>query len=266
MENQPNNRTVRIHDQWRHLIYITLVLLGAAALFLRLSGGADDESFFLHSRDPTEEGHRDQLLRVTSSRKTLLSNCNRHHRRPNKCNGISGCKHNGINCVPENMIQFANTDADFCSQHHEKGKKCRRSGCAWNHSDRACKKPSHECEAYNGRVRICNSVSQCVFNLDSRQCELMSNMSAGFTINVCTKKSNRDCKGHSSCSWKKRQCSLTSSLSNTVEQQTQTQATQATQQVATTTKATTAAQGGLTPCLEWHPLTGQSLGAEKPIW
>ena len=293
MDNQPNNnRTARIRSPWRHLIHISFVLLGAAALFLRFSGNGDgyyEENFLLSTNNghEEEEGHQRHLLRLTS-RRTAEANCNRHHRRPNKCNNISGCSHNGHMCVPKNMmtLQFANTDADFCSQHNGRGRRCKRSGCAYIKSTKMCKKPSHECEVYNGRTRICNKFDQCVFNTGTRTCEMMAQTS--LVINVCTKMRYRSCKREtSSCMWKDRSCSL---KSGNIEQNT---ATLATTTTATTTKATTTKTtppatttttkttttktttpattttttkttqaAGSTQCWDWHPKPGTS----QPVW
>jgi len=285
--NQPNNnRTARIRSQWRHLIHVSFVLLVAAALFLRFSGNGEDGYYnenFLHSTNnghEEEEGHQRHLLRVTS-RRTAEANCNRHHRRPNKCNKISGCSHNGHMCVPKNMmtLQFANTDADFCSQHNGRGRRCKRSGCAYIKSTKTCKKPSHECEVYNGRTRICNKFDQCVFNTGTRTCEMMAQSSVA--INVCTKMRYRSCKREtSSCMWKDGSCSLKGNIEQntatlatqqtTTTTTTKTTTTKATTPATTTTKATTTkattpatttktTQAAVsTQCWDWHPVPGTS--------
>ena len=181
MDNQPNNnRTTRIQGRWRHLIYISFVLLGAAALFLRFSGDGDgyyyEENFLFSSTE--EEGHHRHLLRIMSSRRTTEANCNQYHSRPNECNKIPGCSHDKTACVSQNMMtmRFANMNADLCSQHNGRGQRCSKSGCTYHTSDGTCKK-SHECEAYNGQAGVCNSYDQCVFNSDTQQCEMMMQMS-----------------------------------------------------------------------------------------
>ena len=257
MDNQPNNRPARIQGQWKNLVNISCFILGAAALFLRLSG---DDNFYWNFLPSTNEerGHRHLLRDI--SRRTAEANCNRFHRRPNRCNSITGCSHNGTACVPQHMMmmQFSNAASDICSRHNGKGRRCKRSGCAYQRSDKTCKIPNNECEPYNGRARVCNRNQKCVYNRGPRTCELMTETSVA--MNSCTKKGYRQCKGDTTnCIWKNRVCSLKSSSGTTIQQQS---ATLATTTTTTTTKATQAA--GSTTCWEWHPKPGQTGGA--PVW
>ena len=259
MDNQPNNRPPRIQGRWRNIINISFFLLAAVALFLRLSN--DDNSYwnFLPSNNE-EGGHHRHLLRDIS-RRTAQANCSKHNKRRRRCNRTNRCAFIGNACVPQEtmMMQFASLPSNHCSKHNGKGRRCRRNGCAWNKSNRTCKKPDNSCEPFNRRARSCNNKATCVFNGLSRKCEQMTQTS--MAINVCTKKRYKSCKGHSSCIWKNRVCSL---KDDTIVQQTATQATQqvTTTTTTTTTKATQAA--GSTTCWEWHPLPGQTGGT--PVW
>lgn len=248
MEDQPINRRARIQDPWRHLINLSLILLGTAALIVRFGNGDGHTDFDL-------TGHGRHLIRI--ARRTATPNCNRFHRRPNMCNAIEGCTHNRTACVPKAMmtLQFASTDNDYCANFDNAARRCRRNGCAWNKSDRTCMRATHECEFHNGRARICNSFEQCVFNSGTRDCELIQQTS--MVMNVCTKQGYRKCRKDSRCQWKDRNCTLKgdSSSSGTIQQQTGTQATQ-----AVTTTTTTKAAAGTTQCLPWHPLPGQTSG------
>jgi len=262
-------------------MHITFAFLVAAALFLRFSGGGGYyENLLVSSSSQNEEDRRD-LLRVTSRRRT--ADCNQYHRDPTSCNRITGCQHNRTACVPKDMMtmQFANKDVTLCSQHNGLGVRCRRNGCAFNRSDRTCSLPTHECQPFNGRVRICNSYDKCIFNHSKGQCELITQTSVA--INACTKKRYRACRYDPSCGWHSRQCLLQSSIIGQTatlatqpgQQATQSAATMATQpgQQATQSAVTLATQPGQqatqsaggTACWEWHPLMGQS-GGDAPTW
>ncbi len=95
MDDQPNNRSARIQGRWRHLIHLSIFLLGAAALFLRLGGDNDGYWNFLLSNnnieDEEDEGHRRHLLRDTVSRRTAVVNCSKFNRRRRKCRRNNGC-------------------------------------------------------------------------------------------------------------------------------------------------------------------------------
>ncbi len=275
MVDQPNDRPARIRGHWRHLIHLSIFILGAAALYLRLSG--DDGGYwnFILSNNSleVEEGQSRHLLRDIS-RRTALANCNKFHRKPSKCNNRSGCAHNGSICVPEQMMmmQFSNMADDVCTQYNGKKRKCKKSGCAYIRSSKSCKLPSHECEAYNGRARICNRLDKCVFHPGSQQCDLMTQTS--LAINSCTKKRYRACKKDSNCSWKNRTCDLksggntgmqaTATTTTTTTATTTTTTTTTPAATTTTTTTTTTPAAGSTTCLEWHPLPGQQTG--HPTW
>ena len=62
MDDQPDNRPARIQGQWRHLIHISIFILGAAALYLRLSGHDDGYWNFLVSNNNLEQEEEVQIM------------------------------------------------------------------------------------------------------------------------------------------------------------------------------------------------------------
>ena len=73
---------------------------------------------------------------IDNSSRRHLSAC-KWHRKPNKCNKVAGCTHDGIRCIgtisPAPRIASLN-----CSLFHRKRRKCMRNGCHFDIPTRQC--------------------------------------------------------------------------------------------------------------------------------
>lgn len=285
----------RCRRQWKQAVNITFLTLSLAALLLRTTSVYADEgglrnlfSTTLSSSDGLRN-HRDGdydgdglflTQREQQHSRQLASDdniCWLLSRSEKRCNRRTGCKHNGTNCVPNNMIALSSSTAEIhelCGV-NKWSRICLRNGCHWNHGNRKCEGPSHECQVHSGRARSCNSQEDCVFNHATKTCDMISDTTV--TITKCTKHSYRSCWYDNDCGWTSRQCWLKGTEPSDEQQNSQliTSTTTTTTTAATTTTTTTAATtttngGGGFVCPPWHPLQYKTDGSghqnSKPIW
>ena len=293
----------RCRRQWRQTaVNITFLTLSLAALLIRTTSVHADEGG-LRNLFPTTlssldglSNHRDGEngggLFLTQreqqrSRQLATDRCWIYSRSESRCNRRKGCKHNGTNCVPDNMIALSSSTEEV----HETcgvnrwSRICLRNGCHWNTVDRKCEGPSHQCQVHSGRARSCNGQEDCVYNSATNTCDMMSDTTV--VITKCTKHSYRGCWYDNDCGWKSRQCWLkgteptdgeqqnsqqvTSTTTTTTTTTTAATTTTTTTTAATTTKATTTTTaqnsggggGGGFVCPPWHPLQYKTDGFTK---